>query len=88
MIVKINKKLWTNFNWWHQLLINKNQIIVRNLDSDEKVEFQLVIAENKNEEELKQLLEYLHGATLNGEASFNVESWTSRIKNGKIGQEK
>lgn len=84
MKVKIKDNLWTHFNWWHQLLINKNQIIVRNLDLNNKVEAQLVIAENNDEDELKKLQDYIHGAAVNDEESFNVENWMNRIKNKEI----
>lgn len=83
MIVKIKNKLWTHFSWWDQLLINKNQILVRNLDSNSKITAFLIIAENDNDEELKKLLEYLHGAAVSDEKSFNVENWITRIKKRK-----
>lgn len=75
MKVRVNKNLWTNFDWWDQLVVIKNQILVRNVDETKKVTSQLVLAESQDKAKLKQLLDFLHVSALKNEKSFNVENW-------------
>lgn len=75
MRVKIKENLWTNLDWWDQLVVQKNQVIVRNVNETKAVISQLVLAENEDKTKLKELLDFLHVCALKNDESFNVENW-------------
>lgn len=83
MKVRVRDNLWTNLDWWDQLVAHKNQVIVRNLDINHKVTAQLVLVEDEDQEKLKALVDFLHTSALNNDKSFNVENWMNRTQEKK-----